>query len=82
MECILIHISDIQHKSLWHYKGEDRPEQHVLCDTMRRDRVIGLNAENDGACRTIKAVYWKTSLANFLHTGDWGATGAKVVYET
>ena len=49
---------------------------------MYRDRVIGLNTEDDGMCRTIKAVYCKTSLANFLHTGDWGATGAIVVYES
>lgn len=45
-------------------------------------RVVGINTENDGTCRTLKSVYWKTSLANFLHTNDWGATGAMAIYET
>lgn len=45
-------------------------------------RMIGINTEKDGVCRTLKSVYWKTSLANFLHTNDWGATGAMVICET
>lgn len=49
---------------------------------MRRIRVIGLNTEDDGVCRTIKAQYFKTGAANFLYTNDWGATGAMVFYET
>lgn len=49
---------------------------------MRRNRVIGLNTENDGVCRTIKAQYFKTSGANFLYTNDWGTTGAMVICET
>lgn len=47
---------------------------------MKRNR--GVNTEYDGCCRTLKANYWKTSLANFLHTNDWGATGAKEICET
>jgi len=45
-------------------------------------RIVGLNAESDGMCRTLKAVSYKVSLANFLYTNDWGATGAMVIYET
>lgn len=42
----------------------------------------GCNTETDGTSRTIKAVIYKTSVANFLHTNDWGATGAMLIYET
>lgn len=45
-------------------------------------RIIGCNPENDGTCRTIKAVMYKVSVANFIHTNDWGATGAMAIYET
>ena len=45
-------------------------------------RKEGLNTEYDSMCRTLKANYWKVSVANFLHQNDWGATGAMVVYET
>lgn len=34
-----------------------------------------VNTEFDGTCRTIKAQYYKTSLANYKRTGDMGATG-------
>lgn len=44
--------------------------------------IIGVNPEQDGTCRTIKAVIFKVSCANFLHTNDWGATGAMCVYDT
>lgn len=51
-------------------------------DAMRRDRVIAINTEHDGVSRTVKAQYFKTSVANFLYINDWGATGAMVIYET
>ena len=35
-------------------------------------KIIPLNPEPDGSCRTIKNQYYKTSLANFLKTGTWG----------
>ena len=44
---------------------------------MRRD--IGVNTEADGMSRTIKAQYWKSSVANFLYQNDWGAM---CIYET
>lgn len=43
-------------------------------------KIIPLNPEPDGSCRTIKNQYYKTSLANFLKTGTWGATGV-ITYE-
>lgn len=45
-------------------------------------RVKAVNPEKDGTCRTIKAVTFKVSVANFMYTNDWGATGAMAVYET
>ena len=45
------------------------------------NRVVALNSQ-DGLCRTLKAVAYKVSVANFLYTNDWGATGAMVIYET
>lgn len=39
-----------------------------------------MNPERDGTARLIKAQYYKTSLANFLRTGTWGATGVIEVY--
>lgn len=44
-------------------------------------RITGLNLEYDGVSRTIKAQYFKTSVANFLYKNDWGATGGMIVYE-
>ncbi len=43
-------------------------------------RIEFYTPEPDGTCRTIKANYWKTSRANFLHTNSWGATGV-IEYE-
>jgi hypothetical protein len=37
-----------------------------------------LNPEPDGVCRTIKANYHKTSFANFIRMGGYGATGIAV----
>lgn len=43
----------------------------------------GLNTSSDTLCRTLKAVYYKVSLANFIHKQDgFGATGAMAIYET
>ena len=44
--------------------------------------LYSLNPEVDGTSRTVKAVMYKVSCANFMHTNDWGATGAMHVYET
>lgn len=38
-------------------------------------RIEGVNTEEDGTSRCIKAQYYKTSGANFLRDGDFGATG-------
>lgn len=56
-------------------------------------RSIPLNAYDDEVinasigggpqtCRTIKAQYQKTSLANFVRQDGLGATGVMVIYET
>ena len=37
--------------------------------------IVGCNPMPDGTCRTLKEQYHKTSVANFLYTNDWGATG-------
>lgn len=50
-------------------------------NTFTPPHIRGLNPEVDGTCRTIKFVIYKVSCANFLHTNDWGATGALVAYE-
>ena len=42
--------------------------------------VKTLNAYECGTARTIKAQYFKISVANFTYQNDWGATGA-IVYE-
>ena len=44
--------------------------------------VRPLNPMEDGTCRTLKAVYYKTGRINFQYHNDWGTTGAMVVYET
>ena len=49
--------------------------------SLQFSRILGLNAESDGTCRTIKYSYFKTGRINFQYQNDWGATGAKVVYE-
>ena len=36
------------------------------------------NQYDDGTCRTIKHQYYKNSYANFIRTGDMGATGVEV----
>ena len=42
-------------------------------------KVIPFNPEPDGTSRTIKANYWKTSRANFIRGGGYGATAVAVV---
>lgn len=39
------------------------------------EELQGVNTENNGVARPIKAQYYKTSGANFLRTGDQGSTG-------
>lgn len=49
---------------------------------MRRKIVKPINEYPWGGARTIKAQYNNTSLANFRHTGTWGATGViEIIYE-
>ena len=40
-----------------------------------------INPEPDGLCRTIKSQYYKTSPANFLRSGTFGATGVIEIVE-
>lgn len=42
-------------------------------------KTLPLNPAPNGTARAIKAQYWKTSFANFLRTGTWGATGVIVI---
>ena len=69
--------------------NEIKAIEKANCITAREDRGISnrksegttilevepINTESDGICRTIKAQYYKTSLANYKRTGDMGATG-------
>ncbi len=45
--------------------------------------MLPLNPMPDGSCRTVKAQYQQTSLANFVRsTGGYAATGViEIVYE-
>lgn len=43
-------------------------------------RIEPLNPYKDGTCRTIKAQYQQTSLANLLRQDGLGATGV-IIYE-
>lgn len=46
-------------------------------------KVIPMNPMPDGACRTLKAQYQQSSLANFIRGGGYGATGViEIAYET
>ena len=40
---------------------------------------IPFNPEPDGTSRTVKANYWKSSLANFIRGGGYGATAVAVL---
>ena len=41
--------------------------------------VIPINPMPDDSYRTIKYQYYKTSVANFVKTGTWGATGVALI---
>lgn len=47
------------------------------CNQAVVEAVETVNAYPDGTSRTIKAQYAKTSAANFVREGTYGATGAK-----
>ena len=45
-------------------------------------KVLPINPMPDGSCRTIKAQYQQTSLANLIRGGGYDATGViEIVYE-
>ena len=47
-----------------------------------KKKVLPMNPMPDGSCRTIKAQYQQSSLANFIRGGGYGATGViEIVYE-
>ena len=47
-----------------------------------KKQVIPMNPMPDGSCRTLKAQYQQSSLANFIRGGGYGATGViEIVYE-
>ena len=56
------------------------PNTKGLCNTLttvQKDNLVvePVNPMPDGACRTIKNQYYKTSQANYERTGSMGATG-------
>lgn len=61
----------------------------VCCDTIAaqknttpsRSRLGLINAYQGGVCRTIKARYQKSSVANFLLKTTRGATGVLIEYD-
>lgn len=56
------------------YEWPEKQELKLrLKDVLESGEVF--NATVEGLCRTIKAQYFKNSLANFMKQGDWGATG-------
>jgi hypothetical protein len=43
--------------------------------------IEAFNPSAGGLCKTIKAQYFKNSLANFIHPGGYGATAViEIVY--
>lgn len=61
-----------------YYINSDKVD--ILIDNLIKHGVLeggqqSINPEKDGTCRTIKAQYQRTSLANFTYTGSYGATG-------
>ena len=45
-------------------------------------KVTPMNPMPDGTCRTLKAQYQQSSLANFIRGGGYGATGViEIVYD-
>ena len=44
-------------------------------------RMIAINTASEGIGRTIRAQYWKNSLANFFHVGGGFGATAVIVYE-
>ena len=52
-----------------------------VATTPSRSRLGLLNAYQGGVCRTIKAQYSKSSVANFLLQTTRGATGVLIEYE-
>ena len=44
--------------------------------------IEAFNPSAGGLCKTIKAQYFKNSLANFIHPGGYGATAViEIVYD-
>lgn len=51
------------------------------CNMLKK--VLPINPMPDGSCRTIKAQYQQSSLANFIRGGGYGATAViEIVYES
>ena len=44
-------------------------------------RKVGINTDDDGLCRTLKASYFKTGRINLQREDGMGATGVMIVYE-
>lgn len=56
-------------------RGSDNGQLHYR-------RQYPLNPERDGMCRTLKAQYSKSSMANFVRSDSLGATGVIVIADT
>lgn len=57
------------------------PSQPITTTTPSRSRLGLINAYQGGVCRTIKAQYQKSSVANFLLKTTRGATGVLIEYD-
>ena len=58
---------------------EDIGGSHRL---LRRSNILPLNNMPYGTCRTIKAQYNKSSVANFIRRDAFAVTGVMEIYET
>lgn len=69
---------DEEGKVFQHYEASEDGKTNTLT-TVSKDNLVAepipFNPSSDGKCRTIKAQYGKSSMANFTSTGNYGATG-------
>ncbi len=63
------------------HRGTASVPSRSIATTPSRSRLGLLNAYQGGVCRTIKAQYFKSSVANFLLQTTRGATGVLIEYE-
>lgn len=78
IECELGGVADLSYPDSKFRRGRVQGKGQIsptLTGSPGICRIEGVNTEEDGTSRCIKAQYYKTSGANFLRDGDFGATG-------